>query len=403
MVRPAIPINEEERLNSLGNYNLINTLPEKDFDDITRIASKICNTPISLVSLITADKQWFKSHHGIDVLETDRELSFCAHAILTPKNILEVSDARKDARFADNPLVVGEPHVIFYAGVPLVNQEGMALGTLCIIDHYPKSLSDDEKETLVALANQVVKLFELRRTNKELRESRWEVRKRNKNLERFAYSVSHDIKSPLNNIIGFSEILRLNNLEQLDEDGKSSLRRIENSSRRLKKLIDGIIDYYRQTNTKIVKLEDVDLVPFMKEIVSGICNSDKCSVYYPKDNHTIQVNKTILEQILVNLISNSIKYNREDVVVIEIGFSESDSEYQFYVRDNGIGIEDKDQKRVFELFNTLYIEDRYGNIGSGIGLSTVKNLVESNGGEIELESAPDAGTLVRFSLARPIS
>jgi len=170
MITPEIPANEEERLQALYEYDILDTLPEKDFDYLTTIASQICDTPISLITLIDSSRQWFKSAHGLSIKETDRQFSFCAHAINTPHKIMVVPDARSDERFADNPFVTDDPKVVFYAGVPLVADAGYALGTLCIIDSKPRTLDDKQYEALRALSNQVVKLLELRKSNKELSE-----------------------------------------------------------------------------------------------------------------------------------------------------------------------------------------------------------------------------------------
>ena len=125
---PITPDNEIERLQALREYSILDTLPEQDFEDITKIASEICQTPISLITLIDSNRQWFKSNHGLNVRETARDYAFCAHAINTPDRILIVKDSREDNRFVDNPLVTGYPNVIFYAGVPLINPEGFSLG-----------------------------------------------------------------------------------------------------------------------------------------------------------------------------------------------------------------------------------------------------------------------------------
>ena len=172
MVTPQIPANEQQRLQALYEYEILDTLPEKDFDYLTMIASQVCNTPISLITLIDSSRQWFKSNHGTDVRETDRKFSFCAHAINSPQNIMVVPDTRLDERFADNPFVTGEPNAIFYAGVPLVTEKGYALGTLCIIDNKPRTLNEEQYEALNALSSHVVKLLELRKKNKELFETK---------------------------------------------------------------------------------------------------------------------------------------------------------------------------------------------------------------------------------------
>lgn len=150
-----IPENEAERLNTLRGYGILDTHPEDRFDDLTRLASLICGTPISLISLVDEDRQWFKSKTGLEVCQTPREEAFCAHAIMSPELLL-VPDASQDPRFATNPLVLGELHVRFYAGAPLTAPNGHHLGALCVIDRVPRQLSREQLESLRILSRQVM-------------------------------------------------------------------------------------------------------------------------------------------------------------------------------------------------------------------------------------------------------
>ncbi|MDC0716544.1 protein kinase domain-containing protein [Nannocystis bainbridge] len=163
MLVPSKPINERERLEALERCGVLDSEPEPAYDDIARLATQVCSTPIGLVTLVDDKRQWFKSRIGLSVSETPREQAFCAHAILDPADPLVVPDALKDARFADNPLVTSDPSIRFYAGVPLVLDDGVAVGTLCVIDRVPRQLSAKQLEALALLARQLSTELRLRR------------------------------------------------------------------------------------------------------------------------------------------------------------------------------------------------------------------------------------------------
>lgn len=167
-MRAALPGNEAARLDALRRYDILDSAPETVFDDLTRLASFIGGTPIAAFSLIDADRQWFKSIVGLDIAETEREAAFCAHAILAA-GVVEVPDATKDARFADNRLVLTDPNIRFYAGAPVCTPDGFNLGTICVIDRVPHpGLTSAQREALEALSRQAAMLLELRRTTREL-------------------------------------------------------------------------------------------------------------------------------------------------------------------------------------------------------------------------------------------
>src|SRR5881227_770622 len=159
---------EQARLQALHGYKILDTDPEKAFDDLTILASHICETPVALISLIDSDRQWFKSRVGLSVSETHREVAFCNIAI-QQSDLFIVPDATKDPRFSSNPFVVSEPKIRFYAGAPFKSSDGFTLGTLCVIDMVPRQLTAGQQNALLALSRQVQAQFELRKNLIELR------------------------------------------------------------------------------------------------------------------------------------------------------------------------------------------------------------------------------------------
>jgi len=195
-MQAPLPDNEIDRLAALYSLDILDSAPEQDFDDIVALASNVCGTPMSLVTLIDSDRQWFKARFGSDLIETDREISFCAHAILG-RDVLVVPDATKDPRFADNPQVDCPDGVRFYAGAPLVTTEGYALGTLCVVDAEPRRLDVEQLQALRALARQATSQMELRRHAVVLASTTARLQELERRKDDLAGLIGGDLRAPL--------------------------------------------------------------------------------------------------------------------------------------------------------------------------------------------------------------
>lgn len=396
---PHIPENEKERLEALQAYKILDTLPESSFDSITSIAAFICNTPISLVSLIDKDRQWFKSKQGLGVSETPREQAFCAHAINNPKEIMIVEDSLKDERFANNPLVQGEPHIRFYAGAPLVTNEGFPLGTLCIIDCVPRHLDESQLKALSDLASQVMVQFQLRKQLIEMEELKLRLEKQFYEAERFAHLVSHDIKAPLRGIAALANYIIKEARNELNPEVSDYLNQIQERANKTIGLVEGILKHTLSTNYE-VNLEWINARLLLRDVAE--LSAVPADIVFTSETTITEVysDRVILIQILINLLNNAVKYGVSPNPKIQIRIKQTLTEWKIEVKDNGPGVLPEHQMRIFEMFQTLGKADRFGNKGTGIGLCTVKSLVQLLHGRIELKSGLRKGCLFTVVIPR---
>jgi signal transduction histidine kinase len=394
-----MPENEKERLEALQSYKILDTLPESSFDSITSIAAFICNTPISLVSLIDEDRQWFKSKKGLGVSETPREQAFCAHAINNPKEIMIVEDSLKDERFANNPLVQGEPHIRFYAGAPLVTNEGFPLGTLCIIDSVPRHLDEFQLKALSDLASQVMVQFQLRKQLIEMEELKLRLEKQFYEAERFAHLVSHDIKAPLRGIAALANYTLEEAGNELSDEVSDYLNQIQERANKTIGLVEGILKHTLSTNYE-VNLEWINARLLLRDVAE--LSAVPADIAFTSETTITEVysDRVILIQILINLLNNAVKYGVSPNPKIQIRIKQTLNEWKIEVKDNGPGVSPEHQMRIFQMFQTLGKTDRFGNKGTGIGLSTVKSLVQLLHGRIELKSGLRKGCLFTVVIPR---
>jgi len=400
MIEAAVPINEKFRLEALKSLDILDTDSQKEFDDITSLVSFVCGTDISLICLVDSERQWFKAKDGTTIKESPRNYSICSHAILQPNQPFIINDTRKDNRFIDELIFLEGKPVIFYAGIPLVDKNGFALGTLNTMAHKPMELSEKQIESLQALAKQVIILFELNKKNKDLQEAQDKLTKNNESLKEFARVISHDLKMPLANIVTTSDLLLMKLEDIMDIESKEYFGYIKESSFTMSSYISDVLMHYESDSLIKHEPEKFNLNELLEEITNLLSIKSDCSIRFAENNPTPKSNKLALKQVFFNLIGNSIKYNDKEQIEISVSYNEDKLYHYFAVADNGMGIPKNKIDTIFDLFTTANALDRSGNKGNGIGLSTVRNIVNQLGGTINVTSDPGISTTFNFSIKK---
>ncbi len=395
MEKALFPDNEQERLEALRRYAILDTKPEEAFDDLTSLAAEICGTPIAIVSLVDAHRQWFKSKVGVEASETPRDIAFCAHGILG-KDLFIVPDAKTDPRFIDNPLVTGDPHIRFYAGVPLITSEGQVLGMLCVNDRVPRRLTPEQILALKILGRQVVSQLELRRQVAELAgailerdQSEKKLRQSEKMaaLGQLASGVAHEINNPLGVILGFSEgVLRR---VQSGDALEMPLKSIQREAVRCKNLVQDLLTFSRASK---VEREPMDFNRAVEGALSLVAAKAKMTqVTIQKDFSpslpSFLGNPNQIQQVIINLATNAIDamggqgtLTLKTEVVTEGPLSWID----LRVTDTGAGIPQEILPHIFEPFYTTKAEGQ----GTGLGLALIHEIVVKHSALIAVESRP---------------
>ena len=424
MSSPPIPANDVARVAALRALGILDTPPEPNYDDLTRLAAQICQVPIALISLVDADRQWFKARVGLDPAETPRELSFCAHAIAEPQtDVFVVPDASADPRFAANALVTGAPHIRFYAGTPLVTHDGWALGTLCVIDRVPRQLTPDQLHALTTLRRHILDALELRRiiarqntviadldeTRRHLDVARRTAEEATRAKAEFLATMSHEIRTPMNAVIGMTTLLRDTPLSPAQRD---SVDVIQSSGEHLLTVINDILDFSKITSGKLT----LESVPFslpacvaaaVRLLVARATEKKVAirSTLAPGTPETIVGDVTRLRQILVNLLSNAVKFTDRGAITVDVSARaqpDGSSELTFRVCDTGIGIPAARLPHLFQRFEQADSSTTRTFGGSGLGLVISRHLAELQGGKLWAESTPGVGSVFHFTiLTRP--
>jgi signal transduction histidine kinase len=382
-----MPPDEVERLRVLRDLDVLDTAAESDYDDVVTLAAQICGVPMSLVSLIDADRQWFKARIGLDATETSRDVSFCAHAILG-KDLMVVPDAATDARFADHPAVTQTPGVRFYAGAPLVTTDGFALGTLCVVDATPRRLSLAQLQALRALARQVTAQLELRRYGTLLA----------RNLARL-----HALERHLDDLGALANLLRgpLTALRAGLEQETVDWGVITAPAEPLGRLFDELLHLAGPAPAAALHLRDVDLATLTQRAVDAvrpIAAAKNLPVLNTTSGSTlVHADPVRLEQALGHLLFNAVKYAPDGGRVEVSTTSETGPTVRVLDRDPVAG----DRPSLFGHFYDGAIGRGLDAAGPDRGLGIVKAIFDAHHASVALCDRPGDGTSLHVVFPAP--
>lgn len=396
-------LNEPRRLLELQRYAILDTEADARFDGITALAAHVAGTPMALITLVDAERQWFKSSVGLSGTQTPRKIALCSHVVASGA-AMTVSDALADARFADNPLVASGPRLRFYAGFPLTVDDGLVLGALCVLDTVPREVNAEQQRCLELLAEQTVTLLRHHRASVELQRHISAAEDASRAKSDFLAHMSHEIRTPMTAIMGMGELLLQSALPAKE---RKYAETVLSASEQLLGLVDDVLD--------VAKLQAgrIELVPAPFTFAAVVRSIEGVMLARTADSpvklecrvadsaqRLLVGDASRLRQVLYNLVDNAFKFTTRGKISVSV-FHLTGDDYQLEVSDSGVGIR---QERLGEIFDTFTQADnstsrRYG--GTGLGLTICKSLVELMGGRIWAESAPNRGSTFRFTVRLP--
>ncbi len=395
------PQDEEERIRELYGLDILDTPPEEEFDGLTRIASRICGSQISMINLLDARREWTKSAHGADTGDSPRENSVCQYTILQD-GVLEIPDLREDPRFKNASYVTDEPYYRFYAAAPLTTSNGFKIGALCVVDREEHTLSSEQKEDLKTLAEEVTARIEMRKRQRELEAL-------NSQKKELMNIVSHDMRNPLMGIIGAADFL-LDQEEESREERKELVEVIKKSGERLlqiaTELLDTRIVHYRKMEVNPVSCDPVRCIRNLLRLYTySAANKELELRLNPSENvPEVNLDEQKFSRIIANLLSNAIKFTpRGGEITIEMEYEprgDNRGLLRTSVTDTGIGIPEEEVDSLFERKNGDGRRGTDNEASYGLGLHIVMQLTEVLDAEIEVESEVDEGS--RFELTVPV-
>ena len=406
MTSSTATLDEEARLAVLDSYGILDTPPERSFDDVVRLVSQLLSAPIAAVNLIARGRQWFKSEIGLGTREMPLDDSICRFALLEEQQMV-VPDTREDPRFRCNPLVTRESGLRFYAGALLKTRDGVPLGTLCVLDDKPRpqGLSEQEQFVLATLAHQVMSQIELRRAMAEQDTLIAALREADQRKDEFLAMLAHELRNPLAPIVSAATMLSNFNLDPAMVQRASEI--VARQAGHMTSLIDDLLDVSRVTRGKVeLELRELDFKDVIADATEQVRpliekHRHRLVLDLPPARAIVVGDRKRLVQVMTNLLSNAAKYTLEGGR-IEVQLTTQGEALAVEIRDDGIGMSPELIASAFDLFaqGARGLDRSQG--GLGIGLALVRSLLKLHGGTVEA-SSDGAGRGSTFRVGLPLS
>jgi signal transduction histidine kinase len=387
---------EARRLETLQDYRVLDSPKEEVFDNIARLACKVFNTPIALVSLIDRERQWFKTHIGLSTRETPREFAFCEYAIRADATLV-VQDATLDERFKSNPLVTGDPHIRFYCGVPLRAMNGANLGTLCVIDRTPRELTTAELSTLEMLGRQVELELEIRRRLELVNEALQSSREQRQQSELLAAMVVHDFRNPL------GAITLLGSMLQVEEASRSMFEDVMSEVERLRRMVTDVLDIYLDGFGRLTPRWDEVSIARVVHVVTGRLSKlaehrdQTLVVQMPERALRVRADRQLLERVLENLVANAMQHGPSKQSITLVVQLVDPTMLCIEVCDEGEPIPEAIRTQMFDPFASGAGVQEPASRNFGLGLSFCRIALRALGTTLGVRSLP-AGNSFFFEM-----
>lgn len=390
------PTNEESRLEALKRYGILDTPPEKAFDDITQLASYICKTPISQITFVDKDRHFYKASFGVEINELPRNIGFCAHTVFAD-TFFEIEDASKDDRFFDNPFVAGATHIRFYAGFPLRSSEGLSIGAICVVDNKPNKLNEDQRKALEILADRVSNELELKFQLQKSKELDIIQKDMLSFRDKFLSILTHDLRSPMTSIKSTISMVDSNMLDKNEIKDVCEILKVEVDH--TNDLLENLLLWFKaRINTNDRESSIFFTSTIIKETISLYSQEafkKGISIINKDQNVPIYGDIEMVKLAVRNLVNNAIKFSQAGDE-IEIGSSTERFRSVIWVRDTGKGMSGE---KLNQILSDNFISPNLSHKsikGIGLGMILINEFMQQNHGRIMASSHPNQGSNFRL-------